>query len=112
MGYAMFNFYVSLVPPYDLELTCLSHGWVNLAPYSWDAHKKTLCRIVHLPSNKIISVNIKQVAHNSLLGTVLDSNKLSNKDIESLNAQLNRSLSLDIKIEKLMAVAMKNDKRL
>ena len=37
---------IDLSAPFSLRQTCLAHGWVNLAPFTWDAEGEALgCRV-------------------------------------------------------------------
>ena len=46
-------------PPFDFDGTAYSHGWVVLAPNTWDAEEKILRRVEQLASGKVVLVSVR-----------------------------------------------------
>jgi N-glycosylase/DNA lyase len=77
---------------YSLEYTALSHGWVKLAPFSWDESSKVLSRF-GIVTSEPVRWQVKQTSPNELLVTY--DRCLSDDGIEKLLIAIKRSLMLN-----------------
>jgi 3-methyladenine DNA glycosylase/8-oxoguanine DNA glycosylase len=51
---------LSALPPFSLSSVVRSHGWVRLAPFSWDEDTGRLSRIERLSSGRVVELAIRQ----------------------------------------------------
>jgi len=63
----LYRIHITCRFPTSLLHTVTSHGWVNLAPWSWDVDKEELARIERLPNGKLVPVKVTQSAPRSFL---------------------------------------------
>lgn len=50
-------------PPFHFEATAYSHGWVLLAPTSWDVENRTAGRVERLSSGQVVALAITGTDH-------------------------------------------------
>jgi N-glycosylase/DNA lyase len=46
--------------PFDLERVVRSHGWYDLAPWSWDPVRRVLARPLLLPGGRVVQVEVTE----------------------------------------------------
>lgn len=46
--------------PFDLERVVRSHGWYDLAPWSWDARRRVLGRPLRLPGGRVVRAEVAE----------------------------------------------------
>ncbi len=78
------------LPPMDLGLVVRSHGWYDLAPFEWDAEKKTL-RVIFLEGERGRPVQVAvQERANGLVATATAAGKPSLSFKENLSSDIFR----------------------
>jgi len=93
---------------YSLFLTCHTHGWINLAPYSWDNLKDSL-EFALLFKGQAVDVSVQQ--HKRSIRVSLASEKaIRSKDVVELDTVLARILDLGQETTELMTVALQMSK--
>jgi 3-methyladenine DNA glycosylase/8-oxoguanine DNA glycosylase len=93
-------FNISVFPYFSLRNTVLSHGWVNLDPFSWDNEENKLSLSFKL-NGQVYSGNIQQTPDNETL-TFVAKEKILLKDESSVRNVISRVLSFDQNIEGLI----------
>jgi len=82
--------------PYDLALTSLSHGWVNLQPYSWDESSRSLHRIEPLDSSgRVAELSVRQPDRSCVTVLARCESQLSEADCQLIVDRMTRALRLD-----------------
>ncbi|MFC1890866.1 hypothetical protein ACFLZT_00565 [Thermodesulfobacteriota bacterium] len=100
------KFSIKVKKPYSLELTALSHGWVNLLPYSWCSKTSELTRIEYIhPQNKSIRLSIKQKKPSEVNIIAISTTKLGNLELKTLKERLSRALSTNTDTNELLILA-------
>jgi 3-methyladenine DNA glycosylase/8-oxoguanine DNA glycosylase len=90
---------------YDLFLTCHTHGWINLAPFSWDA-KLSRLEIVLLIDGQAVDVSIHQ-DERSIEATICSEKKVTQNNLKIIDAKLARILGLKEDTAELFETALK-----
>lgn len=78
---------------YDLFITCHTHGWINLAPFSWDETHSRL-EFALLMASKAVDVSIQQDDH-SIEAVICSETKINSKPLKCLDYTLARILGLE-----------------
>jgi hypothetical protein len=94
--------------PYSLELTALSHGWVNLAPFSWTEGVLKRREAV-APTGSIAELAVRQVSDGKLEVRATSLDALTKHDQEVFTRRLARSLGFDLDLGPVMPLAMELD---
>lgn len=82
--------------PYSLQLTVLSHGWRNLAPYDWIEERKTLTRRDNVPIKDIpLFFEITSTGKSAITLTVTAPNTLESADLHVCTSGIRRALCLE-----------------
>lgn len=90
---------------YDLRMTCHTHGWKNLAPFSWDSSEGEIRFSVSIDGQPI---DIKASQARAIIkATLISNHKLSVKQNEELTAIIKRCLSLEVDTSDLLKIADK-----
>ena len=90
---------------YDLFLTCHTHGWINLAPFSWD-EKHSRLEFALLIDGQAVDVTIQQDKR-SIETAICSEKKISSNSLKRIDAVLARILGLKEKTTKLFKTALK-----
>jgi N-glycosylase/DNA lyase len=80
--------------PFDLDLTVRSHGWYDLAPWTWDAERGVLGRPVALSTGRVAAVQVARGAP-GLAFRALARGRLSAAEAREAREALATCLSLD-----------------
>ncbi len=88
---------VLTVPRFDFPRLVRSHGWVQLAPFTWDDRAAALARPLRLPSGDTVGVTVtaRRVAGNQTVLTVTPARRLAADDRAGVRRQVRRMLWLD-----------------
>ncbi len=84
--------------PFDFERSAYSHGWVVLAPNSWDAGAKALHRTERLPSGKVVTLSIRgegTLRQPEIVVVVTSAARLSAPDRRRIAGVVTRMFRLD-----------------
>ena len=76
----------------DLERTVLSHGWVQLPPFNWDAEQQELSRRERV-GKQIGTIIVSQISRRQLAITMPD--RFGSRQRDALESRVRRSLMLD-----------------
>lgn len=90
--------------PFDLVLTVRSHGWYDLAPWSWDEDRRVLGRPLALAGGRIVNAEVADSGH-GLAFRAFAKGRLSPVEARDARAQLARCLALDEDLEAFRARA-------
>lgn len=99
---------LTLTPPspFDFENTAYSHGWVVLAPNTWDTEKLTVSRVQQLSTGQVVSLNIfgkdKKIAVHAE-----SKNTLSAKEKNEIKIALSHMFRLDEDLSDFYALCKK-----
>jgi N-glycosylase/DNA lyase len=80
--------------PFDLDLTVRSHGWYDLAPWSWDGERGVLARPVRLSTGRVAAVQVAR-GERGLAFRALARGRLSGAEAREAREALATCLSLD-----------------
>jgi hypothetical protein len=86
------------VERFDFEKLIMSHGWVFLAPFSWDENRHVLSRPLATVSGRSVPVSISAKNHGArttIRIRVPNDSQLNKKDSLLLRSQIRRMLCLD-----------------
>jgi len=90
---------------YDLFMTCHAHGWINLAPFRWNAEMRTVSFAIVLAGR---SVDIEAREHKGTVeASVTSRGRVSSKYQGQLVRAVTRALGLDVDTRELLEVAAK-----
>lgn len=84
--------------PFDLELTVRSHGWYDLAPWTWDEVRGVLARPVVLSTGRVAQVQVAGAsgpARGGLAFRALARGRLTGAEAREARVALATCLSLD-----------------
>lgn len=90
---------------YDLYMTCHIHGWINLAPFSWD-NDNGILRLAMDADGESVDIDVKQ-AGAVLEASVCSRGKLNRPSLRGVRAALRRSLGLEMDVSGILAKAEK-----
>ena len=97
---------ISTPNPYCLKLTTLSHGWVNLDPYSWEESTETLQRLEYVEGQEmLVKIMIMQDSSSSLSIKALSEKPLLQNTKKLLSEKIRRALNLDFNTRNVCKVA-------
>lgn len=94
--------------PFSLKLTALSHGWVNLQPFTWDG---TQLSWIQRGKRRAYRVNVIQKSKNLLSITTQASPALDFEERSVLRQTVIRILNLNLDLRDFSVLARKLDKR-
>ena len=97
--------------PVSLRHTVSSHGWVNLAPWHWDAETVELSRTERLETGRLAPVRVSQSNARSVV-VKIDVDNLGRQEFEEIEAIVKRWLSIDWNPMDAVRVAEINDPRI
>lgn len=100
---------LDVTPPYSLELTCLSHGWINLAPFEWDKKDKVVRTKLELADGRVASVSAQQVCPDKINLCISDLINPSQENVLEIEKRVSRAFSLEFDVGNLLEVAFEND---
>jgi len=83
--------------PFDLDLVVRSHGWYDLAPWSWDGERRVLMRPLLLPGGQVVRAELAERAEpgGGLAMRLAAEGRVSERGAEEARRQLRVALSLD-----------------
>jgi N-glycosylase/DNA lyase len=79
---------------FELRTVLFSHGWIDLAPYSWDASSAEFRAAFDL-GGVAVDVSLRQPAVDGLAATVTSARPLRDRQLRSVRALLPHMLRLD-----------------
>ena len=98
------------VEPYSLNLTVLSHGWVNLLPFSWDSSREILYRQEYVSQEDVtVAIEIRQKLSGHLAAKIATPSPLKKSSVLSLSRLIRRSLSTDVDLTRVRQIATNLD---
>jgi N-glycosylase/DNA lyase len=90
---------------YDLFLTCHTHGWVNLAPFSWD-EKCSRLEFALLIDSEAFDISIQQDKR-FIEATIYSEKNITKDIIKNLDATVARILGLKEETKELFKTALR-----
>ncbi len=83
--------------PFDLDLVVRSHGWYDLAPWSWDADRRILARPLLLSGGQVVRAELAERVEpgGGLALRLAAEGRLGQRQAEEARRQLRHALSLD-----------------
>jgi len=93
--------------PYNLQMTALSHGWVNLSPFFWDEIKPILHRIERI-NDITVHCRIKQIDNKRVGMYINDISSLSKNDRQIVIKRLTRALNYNPDLINFVKIATIN----
>jgi N-glycosylase/DNA lyase len=86
---------VQVPVPFDLDLVVRSHGWYDLAPWSYDASRRLLGRPLRLAGGRAVVAEVAPARPGSLALRVTAQGRVGVAAAAEIRAQLAHCLSLD-----------------
>ncbi len=80
--------------PFNFPATVNSHGWVELAPFSWDQDRATLTRPIELDTGTLVELSLRPW-RNSISGVASSARPLTAAERSLLSRATRRMLRLD-----------------
>jgi N-glycosylase/DNA lyase len=93
-----------LPEPFELDLTVRSHGWYDLAPWSYDADRRVLSRPLRLSSGRVVVAEVAE-GPGGLVFRALASGRPSGAESREARAQVRTCLALDDDLAPFRALA-------
>ena len=90
--------------PFDLDLTVRSHGWYDLAPWSYDEARRVLSRPLRLAGGRVVKVEVAE-GPGGLLFRALAAGRPSAAEAEEARRQVRTCLALDDDLAPFHALA-------
>lgn len=84
--------------PFDLRLTVKSHGWYDLAPWTWDDDRRVLSRPLVLGGGRVVHAEVGE-GDRGLAFRALASGPLSPAQAREARGQMATCLALDEDLE-------------
>lgn len=84
-------------------MTCSSHGWRSLAPFSWDADNRKLCFAAYLGKEPVDIEAYQQ--EQEIVATIISHQQLTDFERHHADTIIIRALSLDVDTEGLLEIA-------
>ena len=89
---------------FDLDVTVRSHGWYDLAPWSYQAERRTLSRPLRLATGRVVLAEVAE-APGGLAVRLLATGRPSAAEAAEARAQLRECLALDDDLSPFHAIA-------
>jgi 3-methyladenine DNA glycosylase/8-oxoguanine DNA glycosylase len=99
------------IPPFDFSRTAYSHGWIVLAPNTWDKEKELMRRIHRLKSGKVVKLEIKgggNVDTPEIFITIESSQGLSELEKEEILSAIKVMFRLDEDLAQFYAMCRRH----
>jgi N-glycosylase/DNA lyase len=81
--------------PFDLDRVVRSHGWYDLAPWSWDPTRRTLARPLLLSTGRVVQVDVAEAGPAQLALRVKARGRVAAGETAEIRRALRASLALD-----------------
>jgi N-glycosylase/DNA lyase len=91
--------------PFDLERVVRSHGWYDLAPWSWDAVRRVLARPLLLPGGRVVQAEVAEGGPAELALRVTAQGRVGAADAAEARRAMRSALALDEDLEPFRARA-------
>jgi N-glycosylase/DNA lyase len=91
--------------PFDLERVVHSHGWYDLAPWSWDPERRILTRPLLLTTGRVVQVEVTEAGHAELALRVTARGRVAAGEAAEARRLVRASLALDEDLEPFRARA-------
>jgi N-glycosylase/DNA lyase len=91
--------------PFDLERVVRSHGWYDLAPWSWDPERRILTRPLLLTTGRVVQVEVTEAGHAELALRVTARGRVAAGEAAEARRLVRASLALDEDLEPFRARA-------
>ncbi len=91
---------------FDLDRVVRSHGWYDLAPWTWDADRRILRRPLLLSSGRVVDVEVAEAVIGSLALRVTGRGRVGSAAAAEVRAAVRTCLALDEDLEPFRARAL------
>jgi len=91
--------------PFDLERVVRSHGWYDLAPWTWDPERRILTRPLLLSTGRVVQVEVTEAGPAELALRVTAKGRVAAAEAGEARRLLRASLALDEDLEPFRARA-------
>ena len=81
--------------PFDLERVVRSHGWYDLAPWSWDPARRILSRPLLLATGRVVQAEVAEAGPGELALRVTARGRVGAAEVAEARSGLRASLALD-----------------
>jgi 3-methyladenine DNA glycosylase/8-oxoguanine DNA glycosylase len=81
--------------PFDLDRVVRSHGWYDLAPWTWDPARRTLARPLLLSTGRVVQVDVAEAGPAQLALRVKGRGRVAAGESAEIRRALRASLALD-----------------
>jgi N-glycosylase/DNA lyase len=94
--------------PFDLERVVRSHGWYDLAPWTWEPGRRTLARPLLLPGGRVVRAEVAERDGGTSLALRLAARgRVGAAEAAEARAALRTCLALDEDLEPFRALAIR-----
>jgi 3-methyladenine DNA glycosylase/8-oxoguanine DNA glycosylase len=90
---------------FDLDRVVRSHGWYDLAPWSWSPERRVLARPLRLSGGKVVQAEVAEPGPGRILLRVKGGGRLRAADAAEVRAVVRTCLALDEDLEPFRARA-------
>ena len=94
---------IRMKQPFNLEWTALSHGWVNLQPYCWDATESALVRVEQIGGTAVHYRTVQESPRAVGIHYSLPE-AMSRQEESILMNRIERALGLDVDLKPLKII--------
>ncbi len=92
-------------PAFDLERTVRSHGWYDLAPWTWDEERRVLSRPLRTGPGRVVGVAVAQPGPGRVLLRVTAPGRTGADEAGRIREAVSTCLALDEDLEPFRALA-------
>ena len=100
------KFSISARPPFNFLSVVNSHGWRQLAPFSYDEEDHTLCYVLRLSNGRVIELNFRE----GMDGVVVETEKLATAERREVQEKASWIFGLDLDFSRFYAAARREPK--
>lgn len=95
------KFTLSARPPFNFLSVVDSHGWRQLAPFSYDETTNTLCYILRLSNGRVIELNVREAGD----GVSVETDKLDRMERKEVADKVTWMFGLDLDFSRFYAAS-------
>jgi 3-methyladenine DNA glycosylase/8-oxoguanine DNA glycosylase len=95
------KFTLSARPPFNFLSVVNSHGWRQLAPFSYDENTNTLCYILRLSNGRVIELNMRDAGD----GVTVETDKLDKNERKEVADKVTWMFGLDMDFSRFYAAS-------
>jgi hypothetical protein len=87
--------------PFNFLSVVNSHGWRQLAPFSYEENSNTLCYILRLSNGRVVELNLQDGVH----GVLVETDKLNKTERNEVSDKVTWMFGLDMDFSRFYAAS-------